>query len=70
MTRQRKITTAVPLRRREAAAQRAQDAVGPAGEIARLSARINELERELALSRITIRGLKRRLDDFEDEADE
>jgi hypothetical protein len=65
MTRQRKITTAVSLRRREAAARRTQAATDPAGEIARLAARINELERELALSRITIRGLNRRLDDFD-----
>jgi hypothetical protein len=60
-----RITTASALKRREAAARRTQDAVGPASEIARLSARINELERELALSRITIRGLNRRLDDFD-----
>jgi hypothetical protein len=50
---------------RETAARRIQDAVDPAGEIARLAARVSELERELALSRITIRGLKRRVDDWE-----
>jgi hypothetical protein len=65
-----RITTASALKRREAAARRTQDAIGPASEIARLSARISELERELALSRITVRGLKRRLDDFECETDD
>jgi hypothetical protein len=70
MTRQRKITTAVSLRRREAAARRTQDAIGPSAEIERLTARIGELQRELALARITIRGLRRRIDDVEDDQDD
>jgi hypothetical protein len=55
MTGQRRIGTAPELRRREVAARRTQDAAGPSGEIARLSARVDELQRELALARITVR---------------
>jgi hypothetical protein len=65
MTKPRRIGTQCEVRRREAQAQRIQHAVGPASEITRLSARINELERQLALSQITIRSLRRQLEDLE-----
>jgi hypothetical protein len=65
MTRQRKITTASALKRRETQAQRIQHAIDSTAEIARLSARVDELQRELALARITVRGLRRRLDGVE-----
>jgi hypothetical protein len=69
MTRRRKIGTAPELRRRETQARATQAAAGPSAEIARLEARVGELQRELALSRITVRGLRRRLDDAECEED-
>jgi hypothetical protein len=65
MTRQRRITTAVSLRRREAAARRVQDAVGPGSEIARLQANIAELLTKIRRLEIANAGLLRRLDDVE-----
>jgi hypothetical protein len=63
------ITTTSMLKRRETQARAVQAAAGPSGEIARLSARVDELQRELALSRITVRALQRQLDDAECEED-
>jgi regulator of replication initiation timing len=65
MTRQRKITTAVSLRRREAAARRTQDATGPAAEIERLRAHVTELLAKIHQLKIANAGLQRRLDDIE-----
>jgi regulator of replication initiation timing len=70
MTRQRRITTAVSLRRREAAARRTQDAIGPATEIARLQAHVAELLTTIRRLELANAGLQRRLDDAECEVDE
>jgi hypothetical protein len=71
MTQQRRITTAVSLRRREAAARRVQDAgPGSCGEVARLEAWVAELVAKNRQLEIANAGLRRRLDDIEDEADE
>jgi hypothetical protein len=65
MTRERRITTASALKRREAAARRTQDAVGPGSEIARLQANIAELLTKIRQLEIANAGLRRRLDDIE-----
>ena len=71
MTQQRRITTAVSLRRREAAARRVQDAgPGSSGEVARLEAWVAELVAKNRRLELANAGLRRRLDDIEDEADE
>jgi hypothetical protein len=65
-----KITTAVSLRRREAAARRAQDAVGPGGEVARLQAHVAELLVAIRQRDLTIEGLRRRLEEHEEESED
>jgi hypothetical protein len=69
MTRHRKITTAVALHKREAAARAVQAAVGPGSEIARLEARIEELMAANRRLEIANAGLQRQLDDPECEED-
>jgi hypothetical protein len=59
MTRPRKVTTAVALRRREAAARRVQDAVDPGAEIARLEAWVAELVAKNRRLEIANAGLRR-----------
>lgn len=70
MTRHRKITTAVSLRRREAQAQRTQDAIGPAGEIGRLKTNVEELLAKIRQRDLTIEALRRQIAYFEDEGED
>lgn len=64
-----RITTASALKRREAAARRVQDAVGPGSEIARLQAHVAELLTTVRRLELANAGLRRRLDDVECEED-
>jgi hypothetical protein len=70
MTRQRKITTAVSLRRREAAARRTQAATDPGAEIERLETHISELLAKIRQRDLVIAGLRSQLDDVECEEGE
>jgi hypothetical protein len=60
-----RIPTATALKRREAKAQRVQAAAGPASEIARLQAHVGELLAAIRQRDLTIKGLRRALDDAE-----
>jgi hypothetical protein len=57
--------TATALRRREAAARRTQDAIGPAAELERLRAHVTELLAKIRQLEIANSGLQRRIDDIE-----
>jgi hypothetical protein len=57
--------TATALRKREAAARRTQDAVGPGSEIERLRAHVTELLAKIRQLEIANAGLQRRLSDIE-----
>jgi hypothetical protein len=70
MTRQRKITTATALKRREATARRVQDAVGPGGEVARLQAYVAELLAAVRRLELANAGLRRRIEELDDEEGE
>ena len=68
MTKQRKIGAAAELRRREAATRRVQDAgPGSSSELERLTAHVAEFMRELRQRDLVITGLRRRLDELDDE---
>jgi hypothetical protein len=63
-----RITTATALKRREVAARAIQAAVGPASEIARLQAQVEELLATARQREFVIEALRRRLEGLEDES--
>jgi hypothetical protein len=67
MTKHSRITTAA-LRKRETAARRTQDAVGPSSEIPRLQAQVEELLTTIRQRELVIAGLRRELQEVVDES--